>query len=384
MTAWSRSSSLLILSEARTLPPGELTRSDYGGEAVAGHIALGRAVDDLAVGVDDGDLLPGLAGLHAGGHIVREVDELDVLEVVLDGQDGQLLFELAGAQEPVHEPVVEAVLREAELEPVDQLVEPGGVDAAGLRDLGADGLPERIDHPLVLLAVLRAGVAAGERLAGGLVFAVADQLDVDAELLQQVAEEDHLRADAGQRRVAADAVGHIDLVGHGSEVVGARAQAFEVGDDGFAARGAEVLERLAQLLEVGYAGGVAVGAEINVLDRRVFGGGVHGLHGIPDADDGRGGGLTAHQQGRRVQRAEGIGAAGLLAEHGFVHVDLEDTLPGEDRLGARREGSQHAEEEEEANDPGDEDAADHSQNHFDKIFHTDIRDILTKVGKFAE
>ena len=133
---------------------------------------------------------------------------------------------------------------------------------------------------------------------------------------------------------------------------------------------------LPQLTERGGAGDVAVGAEVDVFDRRIRGGGVHGLHGIPDAD-GLGAAGSSGQQGRGIHPGQRIRILGLLAERHLGQVEAQDAGFGQGRGAAA--GGEHRAEEAEAEDKTDnsdqEDAADDGKDHFDKIFHRDKRNI---------
>ena len=200
---------------------------------------------------------------------------------------------------------------------------------------------------------------------------MADELHVHAHALEQIAQEEHLRADAGELGRQAQVGRHIDFVGHGRQIIGGRAGVLHIGDDGLAARGAEMRQRFAQLAEGGHAGAVAVGAQVDELHRGIRGGGVDGLHGIPDAEDVGRLHAAAHDQGRRIHVAEGAALLRLLTDHQVAQVDLEHAGLGQGGLAAARRSHRayHPEGQDEADDSHDEEAANDGQDHFDKIFH---------------
>ena len=136
---------------------------------------------------------------------------------------------------------------------------------------------------------------------------------------------------------------------------------------------------------VAHAGEVAVRAEVDVFDGRVLRRSVHGLHGIPDADD-VGAGSAAGEQGRGVHPAQRVGVLRLLAQGDLGQVDAEHAGLGQDSLAAAggRSRADEAHHEDETDDVDQKEAADDGQDHFDKIFHDEKRKYLTKVGKFAK
>ena len=211
---------------------------------------------------------------------------------------------------------------------------------------------------------------------------MADQLHVDAELVQDVLEEDHLAADAVEQGGDAVVGGHIDLVRHGGEVVATRGHVVHIGDDRLATL-PEMLQRSTELVDVSHDGGRVFRLEEDILDIGILCRGIDGADGIPDADRGGLGAL----QGSHGGHGQFLG--GLLGEGDLTHVDLQDRVLGDGR-GAAAGGSHRTdetEEEEETDDTQDKEAADDGQNHFYKILHVTACDItdgkFNKIGKIS-
>ena len=72
---------------------------------------------------------------------------------------------------------------------------------------------------LVLKHVLRAWRVLDIGLACALVLSVADELESDPELVEQVLQENHPAADAYEEIVASVVAGSVDLVGYRCEIV---------------------------------------------------------------------------------------------------------------------------------------------------------------------
>ena len=214
---------------------------------------------------------------------------------------------------------------------VEEEVVDGGIDlvdgevAAGC-DFRCVACPNSVDHSLVLLHILRARGVLDEHLAGGLVLSVADELDIDPELVEEVLEEEHLGADADEHRCAALLRSHIDLVRHRCQVVAGGGRRLDVGDDRLRAF-AEVLEALSEFLDLGNTAGDPVSLEENIFYARVLSSLVEGLDSLPETY--RLGGCAALHKGHNV-----IGTGSLLCQNDLGHIHDHHSGLRKDRSGA--------------------------------------------------
>ena len=210
--------------------------------------------------------------------------------------------------------------------------------------------------------VLRAGRAADEHLAGGFVFAVADQLDVHAEAVQQVFQIEHLQRDADNAAVAATARGHEYLVGRRAEIEAAVGGILEVGDHRFAAL-VEQLDGHAEFLQGRRRSIPAVGLEVEAAHSRVVSRGDDGVAGIPEADR-----LGAEHAAEKV-RGRDIRRLLVHMEGGQVHD--QNAVPGQ--RGLLLEGADDAPDQcgndQECDEPHDGDAGDDGEKIADERFH---------------
>ena len=171
------------------------------------------------------------------------------------------------------------VFRVRNREVLDEEVERIHADVPAACGLFLDCFPHRVDHRLVLLHILRTRSVLRIHLTGTLVFAVADQLVVYPEFVEQVLEEYHPAADAEEEIVSSVMAGSVDLVGNGCKIIAAGGESFTIDDHRLAAL-AEIGECLAEFLQVGQAAGGIVGLEVDVFDTRVFGSLVDGIDSI--------------------------------------------------------------------------------------------------------
>ena len=199
---------------------------------------------------------------------------------------------------------------------------------------------------------------------------MADQLHVDTQAAEQVAEENHLGTDADHLGLSAQVRRHVDLVGDRGEIVGGRPGRLHIGNNGLAA-GTETGQGGADLTEVGHAGDVAVRAQVDILDGRILRGCVDRLYGVPKADNRAGRRTAAGKQGHGIEIAEGVVFQRLLAEADLRQVEAQDAGLGQDGLAAagRDGGAEQPETQDQADDPDQDNAAHDGQGHFDKIFH---------------
>ena len=348
---------------------------DFLDETVGGDAIVAGAVGDLAVGEEDGDILLATEIQDLGGDIVGEGDEVKVLHVIHHGKTAEFVHKSLVVKQFVHQPFAEHILREVEFQAVDEPVDVLHGDAAGLGDLAGNGIPEGIDHYLILLTVLIGGSVLDVHFAGGLVFAVADELIVHAHLVQDVLEEDHPSGEAGHLDHAAVVGGHVDLVAGGGEVIGAVGGVLRIGHDGLAAL-AELGEGVAEFFQVGRAGGGAVRTEEDILDAGIGRRRVNGLDGIPEA---HGGDIGITAEGETAQLVIGR----LLGDGDLRHVQVQHAFTGQDGLAAAQGGhaADHHEEQEEADQLHHDERADDGQHHFDKFFHLSANNDITHKYK---
>ena len=191
---------------------------------------------------------------------------------------------------------------------------------------------------------------------------MADQLDIDSELFQQVAEEEHLRPDACHRDCGTGGGGHIDLVGNACEVVAACLGHRGICYDGLPAL-AEFCKGVAEFLIDSQVVCSHVCLEVYQLHAGIGGGCLYSLDSIPQSYGGK---LGFRQQppyarGRRLDHLH-------LAE-----VHLEHTLSREDDLSASAKGRCYSAKEcgknEKSDNAGEEEPDDYSQYCFPESFH---------------
>src|SRR6185437_14107113 len=140
--------------------------------------------------------------------------------------------------------------------------------------------PEDIEVSLALLLVGRGHVVAREDLDRALERADPEDIDVDADLLQQTLEVERVAAVSLDHHVTGGI--EVDLVGLGREVELILIVCRAVGDDGLAA-GAERADGGRELLELRLAGALhLVEAEHQDADAAIGGGTANGAHKIPE------------------------------------------------------------------------------------------------------
>ncbi len=216
--------------------------AEFGGEAVAADAGgVAPAVDDFALEVKDGDDI-GAAALaeEAGGVVGADViGHGDLLEgkrdagVVAGGGDlAELVEHVAKIAELVDEVGGDGVLGQNVAVGIDELLQGVGVNGTALANGGLEITPEVVDELLRFLAVGIAHFVEDVRLDGGLVLAVAGDLDVDAVFIEAVLIIAFDDGEAGHFHFAKGVQG--DFRGGGGDVVVARAGGLEVGVDGLA------------------------------------------------------------------------------------------------------------------------------------------------------
>ena len=109
---------------------------------------------------------------------------------------------------------------------------------------------------------------------------MADELDIDAELVEEVLQEEHLGADACHHAGSSAVAAHINLVGSRCEVVCSGSRIFEVSHHCLAAF-PEIGDCLAEFLYLGDACAESFRTEVDILYRRVSCSGFDGLYCIP-------------------------------------------------------------------------------------------------------
>ena len=219
----------------------------------------------------------------------------------------------------------------------------GGELAAG-GDVVAHEAPQPVEEVAGGLAVLVGHVAAGEGLGEGLVFADAEHVHLDAELVERVLEVGAVARQAAQQH---EAVGRqVELVGHRGEVVLRLGEALAARQHRLA-RGLEVGDRGAQLGELGEAAAdELVGLDHQRGDARVVARRAHRLDQVGEAHLSRRRPPGAQQRQRRLE-------LGLLDDR--AHRPQHQRGPRRHLgLGVEEEGHQHAEAEDQQ---GVEDAA---------------------------
>ena len=187
---------------------------DERGEAVAGHVGGILAFDNLAIGIDDGNLAIAVVLAGLGLHVVAERNQAHLAEGFFAGQHRQALFQLLTGGKAVHQVEGQEIGRELKFQLADGLVQLLRLDAAPLGDIGRDGFPHGIDQRLVLLQILGRCAVADEHFAGTLVFAMADELNVYAKFIQKILDKNELGAQAVDHAAGTAIRIQINLVGH--------------------------------------------------------------------------------------------------------------------------------------------------------------------------
>ena len=280
------------------------------------------AVDDRAVGIDDGHLI-GRDVFEVGAYLRSVFAQRD--EIILSvgigryAQFGEYVLHLVLVDQAVHEAVFEGILRQRNLQFVGDAVQLLQVDAAGFGDRAGDGVPHRIHERLHLLAVGVRHFGKDIRLDGALVFAGrrAEHFGLDLEFVEQALVEHQVERET---RPVHGAFGlHVDLVGRRSEVIFPLRIGLVVSDDEFAAL-LEIDDRFTQLFQQGRAhhAAVAVHPQVNALDAAVVLGGFERAQSLHQRKLARG------AQRGEVDPGEGI-ARRSVGQH-IRKVDLEDRL----------------------------------------------------------
>ena len=341
---------------------------DFAGEIVA-DIAVALVVHyDLAVGINHGDLLLGPdVGFDLGGRIVFQGHVFQVLGLLDAAQRAEIVAHLVVIPEFVHQPVGQGVFARVDF----QIVDPGIVllrrKVAGAGHGVGHHAPDGAEHLLVLLLVLRTHLALDVGLAGRFVLAVPDQLDVDAEVVDQILVVHQVGAHTGDHHVAVGV--EDDLVGHGGQVVVTGRKTLAIGDHGFPAF-PEPGERGAELLGLGDVHAESFPLEVDELDLRIGRSRLQGPDRIEQRD------ALAHIGAHR-DRIEGERLLALLPD-GLRNVDFQDRALGNgglrflaDRRGQRADEPEKDEIEQHKGDQRTEATA---ENNFPKRFHILIND----------
>ena len=260
----------------------------------------------------------------------------------------------------VHHLAVQQALSLHQLQIVQPAVQIFAAEIAACADLICHRPPEAIYHSLHLLAVLGAHFVLNEHLAGRFVFAVADQLNLNAQLVQKVLDEYSLGADTHHHSLAVGVHNH--LVGHGCQVVREHSVILCISHDGLAA-GAETGQCGAEFLCVGCGELQIVGVQINELDGGICGGCVNGADRVQEGNPGACG--TAHKSICR----EILYCA--LADNGALVYPEHGTGFGSGAALHRSAGSAayHSEEDKHRYQHCDKASQKGAQNYFPKGFH---------------
>ena len=193
---------------------------DDACEGVSADVHRVFLLDDVTVGIDDRDLvLCPKFRLDLCGDIFREHDETYVLVAVFPCEGRELFLVLLDCECLVGKLVLHHVPGQVDGKIVYEEVERIHAQPPAFGGFGRNGLPHRIYHLLVLKHVLRAWRVLDIGLSCALVLSVADELESDPELVEQVLQEYHPAADADEEVVASVVAGSVDLVGYRCEIV---------------------------------------------------------------------------------------------------------------------------------------------------------------------
>ena len=111
---------------------------------------------------------------------------MQLLYIFYLGQGAQFFYQFLMAYQSVYQAVLQEILREVQGQVVNQAVQFVYRNLTGGRHLPDKGRPDGIHQLLVLLPVLGGRGVADEHLTGALVFAVTDELDVNAQFVQDI------------------------------------------------------------------------------------------------------------------------------------------------------------------------------------------------------
>ena len=281
--------------------------------------AFGGTVDDVALGIDDGNRIAVVAAnlLLALGIFLKRQQVLAV--VVLLEHGTHILLEAEGVDQARAAGVVGKVAAEV----VGNGVELAHADAAAGGNVGCRRAPHTADVGANLLAVGSAHVVQRVHLAGALVGAAlgTDEVHLHPQLVEEVLVVHHLPANAAEVHHAAGVQAH--HVGRRAEVVAALAVGGGIAYDRLVATGksadggTQLLERSPRqasvALEQQAAHVLVVGSGIDGVD------GVDESHGLAIAEalhEPRGGAVAADTV--EVDNEEGV----LLRHRGAVVVHI--------------------------------------------------------------
>lgn len=252
-------------------------------------------------------------------------------------QGVELVAKFIAVEEAVDEPEAKGVPGGGDGEPVGVALEAVGVQFPGLGDLLAQVVPGGVGDGGELPAVFVAQPVEDEGFAGAFEAAVADEVDADAEFV----EEAFVKQDVGGESFPGEAAlgVEVDFVADGGEVVAALGVEVGVGDDEFAAL-AEGGQGLPEFVEGGEGGGKGHGhLEVDAVDAGVLGGEFDPAHGVEQ------GGLVPEAEGAVVEQGEGV--VDGFVDDGAGEVDVQDAMGLQVALpflAARAGGAEHAEQ----------------------------------------